>query len=230
PNEDAIAVAAIDDGAAVLLVADGMGGTPAGEQASTLALQSVVAVLAEIDGDASLLRSAILDGFERANEAVRALGVGAGTTLAAVEINGQTARPYHVGDSEILVVGQRGRIKLQTLAHSPVAYAVEAGLLDESEAMHHEERHIVSNMIGAESMRIDIGSPVKLAQRDTVLLASDGLTDNLEASEIVEHIRRGPLSRAAARLADQARRRMETSAGDQPSKPDDLSFVLFRLC
>ena len=229
PNEDAAAVVPLGPERAVLIVADGMGGTPAGERAATLAVQSVIDAIRNSDDDPALLRVAILDGFEHANQAVRALGVGAGTTMSVVEINERTARPYHVGDSEILVVGQRGRIKLQTLAHSPVAYAVEAGLLDQDEAMHHDERHIISNMIGAESMRIDIGSPVALAQRDTVLLASDGLCDNLQAAEIVEHIRRGPLETAVQGMIDHARQRMDAPQPDHPSKPDDLTFVLFRF-
>lgn len=228
PNEDAAAVVPIDGQRAVLIVADGMGGMPAGEQASTLAIEAMHAAIREVDGDASELRSAILNGFERANDAVRGMGVGAGTTLSAVELNEQTARPYHVGDSEILIVGQKGRVKLQTLSHSPVAYAVEAGLLDQNEALHHEERHVISNMIGSDSMRIDVGSPVRLAARDTVLLASDGLVDNLESDEIIDHIRKGPLEAAALRLIDHARQRMNDPAPEHPSKPDDLTFVLCR--
>ena len=37
---------------------------------------------------------------------------------------------------------------------------------------------------------LDVGSPVKLAQRDTVLLASDGLTDNMSIEEVVERAKR----------------------------------------
>ena len=46
---------------------------------------------------------------------------------------------------------------------------VEAGWLDEEEALHHEDRHIVSNMIGAPNMRIEIGSVVRLAAHWGVL-------------------------------------------------------------
>jgi len=133
-----------------------------------------------------------------------------------------------VGDSAILVVGQRGKLKLQTLSHSPVGYAVESGLLDADEALHHEERHIVSNMVGAPDMRIEVGSALALAPRDTVLLATDGLMDNLGLAEIVEIVRRGPLERAARRLAELCDERMRRPLEGQPSKPDDVTFVLFR--
>ena len=133
--------------------------------------------------DATSLRAAILDGLERANQRVLELGIGAATTLAVAEIAGTTLRPYHVGDSSILVVGQRGKMKLQTMLHSPTGYAVEAGLLDEADALHHEERHLISNMVGAVDMRIEVGSAIRLALRDTVLLATDGSSEG--AAEVI---------------------------------------------
>ncbi len=49
----------------------------------------------------------------------------------------------------ILFTGHKGKIKLQTISRSPVGYAVHTGLLDETEAMHHEDRHLASNIIGS---------------------------------------------------------------------------------
>ena len=105
---------------------------------------------------------------------------------------------------------------------------MEAGFLDRKDALHHEERHLVSNFIGTTDMRIDMGAEVKLKPRDTVLLASDGLTDNIHAHEIVEIIRKGPLSAAIDSISNLARRRMSVESKHQPSKPDDLSVILFR--
>ena len=228
PNEDAAALVRVNGHAAVLVVADGLGGSPAGEQASALAIREMIASLKEAPAEEPTLRAAILDGIEAANRAVSELGIGAATTLAVAEIQGRTVRPYHVGDSMILVVGQRGKIKLQTICHSPVGYAVEAGLLDEDEAMNHQERHVVSNIIGTPDMRIDVGSTVEMARYDTLLLATDGLFDNLHLDEIVERVRKGPLKRVVRRLADDCRRRMEAPEPGWPSKPDDLTFVTFR--
>ena len=174
------------------------------------------------------LRTAILNGIDSANEAVLALGNGSATTLTVVTIEGQVARSYQIGDSEAMVVGQRGKIRAQTMAHSPTGFAVEAGLLDQRDALHHEERHLVSNFIGTADMRIDMGAGIRLNPRDTVLLASDGLTDNVHMHEITEIIRKGPLSEAITLMTGLARRRMTVETMHQPSKPDDLSVVLFR--
>jgi len=119
-------------------------------------------------------------------------------------------------------------IKLQTTAHSPTGFAVEAGFLDERAALHHEDRHLVSNFLGTTDMRIDVGTEVELKPRDTILLASDGLTDNVHLEEIIQRIRKGPLDDAVERIISLANRRMAGESAGQPSKPDDLSVILFR--
>jgi len=227
-NEDSAAVLPFGDGSFVLAVADGLGGERAGGRASSLAIDVLEAALVEARREGWPLRTAVLNGIERANEAIHDLGIGAGTTLAVVEIAGGAIRPYHVGDSMVLLIGQRGRLKLQTVAHSPVGFAVEAGWLDEGEAMHHEERHLVSNVLGAPDMRIEVGSQRRLAPRDTLLIASDGLSDNLRTNEIAALLRTGPLDAACERLAELARARMQAPGEGEPSKPDDLTFVAFR--
>lgn len=228
PNEDAAALLTINGDAVVLVVADGVGGSAAGERASCLAIRSLVGSLKEASPDEPSLRAAILNGIETANAAVTQLGVGAGTTMAIAEVRNGMVRPYHVGDSMILVVGQRGKTKLQTVCHSPVGYALEAGMLDEDEAMHHDQRHLVSNILGTPDMRIEVGSALALAPRDTLLLASDGLFDNLQIGEIVERIRKGPLKRVMQSLSADCRRRMQSAEQGKPCKPDDLTFVAFR--
>lgn len=228
-NEDALGLIPWGTDGGVLVVCDGLGGQPAGKQASLLAIQTLAErIAATPTAHAGGLREAILDGIEQANGAIAALGIGAATTLALIEIQGRDVRPYHVGDSMILVTGQRGSIKLQTVSHSPIGYAVESGFLDAAAAMHHEERHLISNMLGSPAMRIEIGTRLELAPRDTVLLSSDGLFDNLHVPEIVELMRCGPINSGAQRLWAESEQRMRGARADQPSKPDDLSFILYR--
>lgn len=227
-NEDTVAVIPYGPGAAVLVVADGAGGLPAGKRASLAAVTTLIDSLQVAMAETMLLRTAILNGIEAANAAVQAIGNGSATTFTLVTIEGLTVRAYQIGDSEAMVMGQRGRIRLQTTAHSPTGFAVEAGFLSQREALHHQDRHLVSNFLGMTDMRIDIGAEVRLNPRDTVLLASDGLLDNVHLDEIVERVRKGPLDVAAERVIALARRRMLDNSSAQPSKPDDLSLILFR--
>lgn len=227
-NEDAALLVAVDEDRGLLAVADGMGGLNGGEKASATALESLDATLRTALADGRAFRESILTGFETANTAVCDLRLGAGTTLTVVEIDARAVRTYHVGDSEALVVGQRGRRKLETIPHSPVGYGVEAGLIDEDDALHHDQRHEISNALGGAEMRVDMSHQVRLAARDTLVVASDGVFDNLSVEQIIGCVRKGPLRHAAAALQREVLRRMQDPPADSPSKLDDLTFVVYR--
>ncbi|TDJ44437.1 MAG: serine/threonine-protein phosphatase [Gammaproteobacteria bacterium] len=229
PNEDSAAIIPVNDEYLVLIVADGVGGLAGARKASNLTvaiIRKAVERITETTG--SRLRTAILDGIEAANRAVLDLGIGSASTLALAEIGSGYVRTYHVGDSILLICGQRGRIKMMTTPHSPIGFAMEAGLIDESEALRHDELNLIFNVIGSSDMRIEIGSELPMAPRDTLLLASDGLTDNVLQEEIVAAIRIGPLDVALEKLTDLAQGRMTGQQADMPCKPDDYSVILYR--
>ncbi len=223
-NEDAVGIIRVDDETVVFAIADGCGGMRGGEQASGMALQVLTESIERNESGPDRLRVAILDGIEQANIAVQDLKIGAACTIAVVEYHRGTIRPYHVGDSMILVTGSRGRIRYQSVSHSPVGFAVESGMLAAEDAMHHEDRHLVSNVVGDVRMRIEVGPALTLSQRDTVVIASDGLFDNLSIEEVVGGMRKGKLSNALAGVTDLAYKRM-LGIKDQPCKPDDLSVI-----
>ena len=227
-NEDTVAILPYGPAAAIFVVADGAGGLPAGKRASLTAVKALAESLQVAMDETMLLRTAILNGIEAANTAVLGLANGSATTLTVITLEGRLARSYQVGDSEAIVIGQRGRVKLQTTAHSPTGFAVEAGFLDQREALHHAERHLVSNFIGTQDMRIDVGAAVELDLRDTILVASDGLMDNVHVDEIIHCVRKGRLMDAVNTVVDLASVRMEKAHDGEPSKPDDLSLILFR--
>jgi len=227
-NEDACAILPYDDTSGVLVVADGAGGLPAGEQASSIAIAALRSTIRAAVKQGSELRGAILDGIDKAHKDVLALGIGAGTTLAVAEVRDSKLRTYHVGDSQIMVVGQKGKVKLYTKSHSPVGYALEAGLITDNEALMHAERHLVSNLIGQPMMHIEVGPQLDLSPNDTVIVASDGLFDNLHTEEIVETCRKGSLLSIAGSLVEQCQARMTVPKDGEPSKPDDLTFVAYR--
>ncbi len=227
-NQDSAALIPCPDNSGVLVVADGVGGYAGGAQASKLAVEAMAQAIEEGIAAGTKLRASVLNGIELANKQVRELGTGAATTIAAVLLQEGRMRSFHVGDSDILVVGGLGRMKHRTLSHGPVGYALEAGLMDEGEAMNHAQRNEVSNIVGIPDMRIEIGPKLRLAPRDTVLLASDGLYDNLFEEEIVERIRKGRLEDCASALASTSLRRMGKQHRGEPHKPDDLTFILYR--
>ncbi len=247
-NEDTVATFNLSEKRGVLLVADGLGGHRDGHLASQMIksriakatrhltkpsrnhlLSKIVPVPTEVSGTKNPeLRTIILDEIERTNQRLLRSRTGSATTLALAETNGRRIRTYHIGDSEILIFSQRGRLKFSTVSHSPIGYAVESGLITEEQALFHPDRHLVSNVIGSEQMSVELGTWVTLSPRDTVLLASDGLFDNLMQFEIIEHLRKGKLADGVLELATLARQRMLLPDSDAPSKPDDLSIMAYR--
>jgi len=229
PNEDSAAIIPVNDQYLVLIVADGVGGMAGARRASNLTVETIRTHITNIDEtNGPRLRTAILDGIEAANRAVLDLGTGSASTLALAELGPGYVRTYHVGDSILLMCGQRGVLKLLTIPHSPVGFAMEAGLIDESEALQHAELNLIFNVIGSADMRIEIGSEIPIAARDSLLLASDGLTDNVLQDEIINAIRAGPTGEALSAIMDLAQDRMTKEKPGQPSKPDDCTAILFR--
>ena len=219
-NEDALGIIEKRDGGVCLAVADGVGGLPRGLEAATL----VISFLA----DTILIKDQQLqECIEAANLQLLKELPSAATTVTAAEITDHVAKVCHAGDSTLLAVGQRGRIKLKTQCHSPVGIK-EANGLDEKEALFHPQRHLLNNMMGDPAMWLEKQEGIELAARDTVLLGTDGLWDNLFLSEIVELIRAGELLDSAEKLAQTVIERMDTPVTGQPSKPDDVSFILYR--
>lgn len=225
-NEDAAAVVAIADGISVFAVADGAGGMPAGGTASRLALEVLLERVKRANPDE--LRSAILDGIEAANREVLALRNGSATTLVIATVEKGLIRTYHAGDSVALLAGQRGKLKHLTVSHSPTGYAYESGLLDELQAADHPERHLVNNLIGTSDFRIEIGPEIPLAPRDTLLLSSDGLLDNLLLEEVLGIACTGPIPASTLELFQRCRAHMGQPEGSPTPHPDDLSLILFR--
>jgi len=228
-NEDAAGIWLQDDGSAVLAVADGLGGMPRGAEAAASAIRSIDDSLRGLS-PGNAYRPAILDAFEQANSTLLSSIAGSGTTLVIAELSDGHARTYNVGDSAALIVGQRGRVKLETIAHSPVGYGVAAGMIDADSALEHEDRHYLSNHLGARTMHVEVGTARPFAARDTLLLASDGLLDNVAHTEIVEIVRCGPLRDAAQRLAELSASRMAGGDPNVEGKPDDVTFLLLRRC
>jgi serine/threonine protein phosphatase PrpC len=224
-NEDALLLETFDDESGVLVVADGAGGLPSGEKAAEIAVTALRRSIRRATGD---LRARVLDGIDKADAEIRRLGIGAGATLAVCEVHARKARTYHVGDAQTLIVGRGGKVKLFTNSHSPVGYAVAAGLVGARDALMHAERHLVSNLLGQAGMHIEIGPVVDLSPHDTILVASDGLFDNLHVDEIVNACRKGQLLAVSRELAESTAARMREAHKGEPSKPDDLTFIAYR--
>ncbi len=179
-NEDAMAV---EPSRGLALVADGMGGAPAGEVASALAVQEVCRGFHEGQG--------IREAVERANEKILQMATekeslsGMGTTVTALKVDGETGafQVGHVGDSRAYRLN-RDRLVQMTRDHTVVAEMVHAGTLPASAARGHRLEHILSQALGTQT-DVEVEVILGVAEEgDRFLLCSDGLIRVLEDSEL----------------------------------------------
>ena len=222
-NEDSV-LAAPTSGGRLLAVADGMGGHNAGEIASAVALEAFVAELGDRLSD-STVADAMETGALTADAAVREAAAedpgrdGMGTTLVAALLDETGATVVNVGDSRAYRVDET-TIEQVSVDHSLVQELVEAGEISPDEADSHHQRNVISQALGA-SEEIDPDTfEVDLDPGETVLLCSDGLTEEVPESTIYDIVAdTESLSGAADALV---------AAANERGGSDNVSVVLGR--
>jgi PPM family protein phosphatase len=194
-NQDVAAALAIggSSGAGedfLLVMADGMGGHPAGDVASQIAMDTLIEAFPALpDGDLGL---ALKQAYRRANEAVFQAGedepahAGMGTTLTSALLHGKYATIAHVGDSRAYLL--RGEALTQvTRDHTVVADEVAQGRITAEAARRDPRRNVLTHVIGTHP-RLESKLPaifeLTLLPGDRLLLCSDGLYDVLDDGDM----------------------------------------------
>ena len=175
------------------------------------------------------MRTAILDGVEAANREILDLKTGAGATLAVVQLDHGEAKPYHVGDSQILLVGNRGKVKLLTT--SPLARRLRRRGRHARRARRDRPRGTAPRV---ELPRLR-GHARRGGQRPQGVAAATACSWPATAcsttccmDEIVDLLRTGSAATAAAQ--DRRARRgsgWQPPQDGKPHKPDDMTLIVF---
>lgn len=219
-NEDTFLV---DEPAGLYLLADGMGGAQAGEQASQLAVETVAAFLR----DAAPVKSAELleAGFQAANVAVREAAAadharhGMGTTLVGVLDLGDALAVASVGDSRCYLF-HNGALS-QVTEDQTWAHEIGRHLGIDATAMRsHPMRHVLTMAIGAEvALRVQ-NYAIAPGPGAEVLICSDGLHGVIPEKKMEDVLNsQQSLEARCHYLIDEARK-----AGG----PDNITVVLLR--
>ena len=184
-NEDSVLATELQNGAVLLAVADGMGGHAAGDVASEVALKTFEEHLADASADMIGDWEEHLDAaVTAANEAIleeQDEQSDMGTTLVAAVIDDGTAIVANVGDSRAYGLTQSD-IEQISVDQSFVQELIEEGHIDEEEAEDHPQRNVISQALGRDE-EIDTDF-YQVSDVDTVLLCSDGLTEEVDDSTI----------------------------------------------
>lgn len=126
-----------------------------------------------------------------------------GTTIVAAVIQGRTLLVANVGDSRLYIVGDE--ITQVTQDHSLVQEMVRLGQMDPQSAKNHPDKNIITRAVGvSEKVKIDIFER-QLRAGEYIILCSDGLTNMVEDSVILQILHgAGSLSDKAERLIELA--------------------------
>ncbi len=203
------------------IVADGMGGHSSGEVASALAVETVKACV--VAGES------LVNAVEKAHEAILEAAAqdigndGMGTTIVVVKSDGIQYEVAWVGDSRVYLFNPfLEKLEQLTQDHSLVERLLSAGLISHDEAKVHPQRHLITQCLGSKelkSLKVDRLSQI-WESGTTLLMCSDGLTEELSDAEMLE------LCMAQTELDVTANRmlRMALNKGGQ----DNITFVLLK--
>jgi len=186
-NEDAFC---IEKDLGLLAIADGMGGHASGEVASKMAIE----ILREsLKKEGELLPERLNSGVKLANkmiyEASRSQSQlnGMGTTLTAVQLDGNRLSIAHVGDSRAYLI-RGGVIEQLTDDHTIVSEQVARGMITREEAARSDMRNILSKALGiAPEVDVDM-EELTVSEGDQLVLCSDGLSELISDDEILSEV------------------------------------------
>lgn len=211
-NEDAFAYRPTAFGH-LLVVCDGMGGHLGGEDASNLALRTLLEVVESAPADAPP-REVLAHAVRMANERVYGLAAPdmlgrPGSTIVLALVQAEGAVIAHVGDSRCYLVRQ-GQALALTKDHSVVQQMVDQGLISQEQAANHPDANRILRALGvAPTVDVEVRDrPVPFSAGDAFLLCSDGLTDLVSGPEIARVVHdAGTVERAVTWLVDLANER-----------------------
>jgi PPM family protein phosphatase len=207
------------------ILADGMGGANAGEQASRMAVETVAeTVLMAQRRDAQVLLSAVEEANRRVLQASQndAELEGMGTTLVAALEIGEELAIASVGDSRAYLVDDQGMRAIT----DDQTWVNEVGRplgLDEESLRNHPMRHVLTMAIGASSPLTVNCYAVPVPPGAIILICSDGLhgvVDSLTLEGILQGGRNG------TGLAESCHQLIE--AAKHAGGPDNVTTVLLR--
>ncbi len=228
-NQDAYHIENLDRSSVLAVVCDGMGGAKSGNVASTLAIDVFVQEVkrswnASMDWEAAdqMLRSAVkLANFTVYDQAMQFEEfTGMGTTLVAALIRGREVSVVNVGDSRAYGCGKDG-IKQLTTDHSLVQMMVERGDLTPELARTYPGKNYITRAIGTEPVVDCDLFHHKVDRGDCLLLCSDGLSNMMDAQEILFEVVHGFNKQLCCqRLTDIAKNR---------GGPDNITSILISV-
>ena len=183
-NEDSWFARRQDDGALLLAVADGMGGAPGGDQASSLAVAAFAATGA---GDAifphDLPRLAMAGHKAILDRAASDSGMkGMGTTLTVALVQKEELCWVHIGDSRLYRL-RKTKLRQLTSDHRFIHTLYKEDKPPPEILRRHPLRNRLDQCLGGPRIELELGDE-SFFSGDCLLLCTDGLSDEVTDERI----------------------------------------------
>lgn len=207
-NEDSWNIILDADGNPVgFVVADGMGGYMAGEEASRIAVQEISSlVMACVEAkDIPTMKEIINRRIESINDQIMEYsnknlgGLKSGTTLSIGIVKGRDLYIAHIGDGRVYLI-RDGMIRAITQDHTYVAELVKGGIITSNEALTHPDKHKITRALGFRENYLPDFYRETIKKNDIFIFCTDGLYEHLSDEEIRDIILKGPVEAAASEL------------------------------
>ena len=188
-NRDRFLIKEFSDDSVLIAVADGAGGTPAGEKASGV----VITQLEDFRPDLQSPQDHLVSLMQEADQKI--FGVvekepdlrGMGSTLTAAFVKGEAVFWAHVGDSRLYLF--RGDELTQITEDDTMAgFLLTEGEITREESRVHPGRNFLFDFIGSGEFEEETGS-FTLRKDDVLLLTTDGLHDRVPEETLVSILR-----------------------------------------
>jgi protein phosphatase len=179
----------------LFIVADGMGGQQAGEQASLMAVdlipKAIARRLAPEETEPNRIKEAIRDAVAEVNQEILGSSgavtefTNMGTTVVLTQFRYDRVFVAGIGDSRAYRL-RDGRLERLTKDHSLADALLEAGTISPEELPNHAFKNVLYLYLGSKDAR---GGPedvrvLDVQPGDRLLMASDGLTGVVPDTEL----------------------------------------------
>lgn len=181
----------------VAVVCDGMGGGPAGKDASTLAVQAIAEYFCNQQPDAGDLKVMMQNAIEHAHQAIISKSEshpemrGMGSTVVAVLFNSRAAIVAHIGDSRLYQL-RHGEKVFRTEDHSMVADMVRSKELTEEQARLSSQTNVITKALGGKNGTLADIDVLPYEKGDRFLLCTDGIWNALPEGDLVKRTAKTP--------------------------------------
>jgi len=188
-NQDRFLIKEFSDDSVLIAVADGAGGTPAGEEASGVVIRKLEDFRPDLQSPQDHLVSLMQEADQKIFGAVEKEPDlrGMGSTLTAAFVKGEAVFWAHVGDSRLYLF--RGDELTQITEDDTMAgFLLTEGEITREESRVHPGRNFLFDFIGSGEFEEEKGS-FTLRKSDVLLLTTDGLHDRVPEETLVSILR-----------------------------------------